>query len=122
MQATYSATCDFSVSLDAINEAFAARDFDRYNDLFDRYSDELDEFANKAFTWAVCHGTVALDIDSTDQYAGEYTLSPTGHCNAFGLTTTRDHGSYTIPLGGDGDLSDWLCYIDGTVTISCVVA
>lgn len=120
---TYVCTLNASDHLDEINKLFhdasATGDTTAYHEAFDAYSDHLDRLAETAFDWASEHGCTRIHINSNDAYAGVYWLSTTAYLDrAPGLLCVRSSESYVIPTSDADELADWLCYIDGEITVT----
>lgn len=120
---THVCTLKASDHLDEINRLFrdasATGDTTAYHRAFDAYSDDLDRLAETAFAWASEHGCARIHVDSNDAYAGVYWLSMTAYLDsAPGLLCVRSGESYVIPTSDADNLADWLCYIDGEITVT----
>lgn len=109
---------DFGSNLASINARLDANDIDGYDREWSAYDARLDECARKLFHIAETRGRMLVFVIAGESdYSGIYTLSPTAHIGkSWGLAKHDGSGSArTLPLSDADDLSDWLCYIDGTV-------
>jgi hypothetical protein len=101
------------------HDASATGDTTAYHKAFDTYIDELDRLAKTAFEWASKHGCARINIESHDSYAGDYWLIMTVYLDrAPGLLCVRSGESHVIPTSDADELADWLCYIDGEITVT----